>query len=155
MEKNIREIKVARGILIHQDKVLLVRCTRPGEGHYFLPGGRVEPGESALRTLAREWQEELGWSVAIEKFIGCVEAHWDYSRKTDGAKIDVFEVDFVFKVTASQERLLEVKSLEPDLEFHWVPINEVQSANILPLPMKQIIFNLLVPGDRAVWESTF
>lgn len=46
MERIIKEIKLSRGLLIHDNKVLLVKDIRPGQGHFFLPGGNVEAGES-------------------------------------------------------------------------------------------------------------
>lgn len=44
MEKIIKEIKLARGILFKNDSILLVQDIRPGQGHFFLPGGNVDPG---------------------------------------------------------------------------------------------------------------
>lgn len=39
-------------------------------GRYELPGGKVEPGESPLGALVREWQEELGVGILPGRRVG-------------------------------------------------------------------------------------
>ena len=72
-----------------------------------LPGGNVEAGESVKKTLPREWQEELGWDVQVDSFLGCLEHSWNYNRKHDNALIEVFEINFLFLVKASSEILAQ------------------------------------------------
>ncbi|MGZ3768511.1 MAG: NUDIX domain-containing protein [Bdellovibrio sp.] len=93
MEKTIKEIKLARGILFRNESVLLVQDIRPGQGHYFLPGGNVEPGQSIKETLPREWREELGWDINVSTFLGCLENKWEFKRKHDGAIVEMLEVN--------------------------------------------------------------
>jgi 8-oxo-dGTP pyrophosphatase MutT (NUDIX family) len=49
-------------------KVLLTR--RADNGHWCLPGGALEPGESAAEGCAREMLEETGLTVAVTRLIG-------------------------------------------------------------------------------------
>jgi ADP-ribose pyrophosphatase YjhB (NUDIX family) len=50
--------------LLHQQQVLLIRRARaPWDGAWTLPGGRLEPGETAEECAARELHEELGLRV--------------------------------------------------------------------------------------------
>jgi len=44
-----------------------------GGRYWVLPGGGVEPGESAVRALIREFQEELGLPVKVRGFLFCDE----------------------------------------------------------------------------------
>lgn len=50
--------------LIDMDRVLLVQRARaPWLGLWSLPGGRLEPGETAEQCAIREVKEELGLSI--------------------------------------------------------------------------------------------
>lgn len=155
MEKIIKEIKLARGILFYNDCILLVQDIRPGQGHYFLPGGNVEPGESIESTLIREWLEELGWNVEAGSFLGCLENKWDFKRKQDGALIEVYEVNFLFMAKVSSETLqMAPSSKEAHLNFSWVPLKNLSSINLLPSPLKSIIPNIVDLRPNAIWAST-
>ncbi|AET32737.1 NUDIX hydrolase [Pyrobaculum ferrireducens] len=52
---------VASGVLIERGKVLMIRHRRLGV--YIYPGGHVEPHETPLETLKREFEEETGLVV--------------------------------------------------------------------------------------------
>lgn len=55
-------------------RLLLVRrANEPGRGLWSLPGGRVEPGESAEQALVREVREETGLLVTVGPLVGRVE----------------------------------------------------------------------------------
>lgn len=155
MEKIIKEIKLARGILFKNGNVLLVQDIRPGQGHFFLPGGNVDPGESVRQTLSREWQEELGWDIKPGAFLGCLENHWSFNRKQDGAMVDVFEINFLFMAEASETTLaVEPISKESHLKFSWVPLKQLSSINLLPAPLKTLIPDIAGSHPRAIWAST-
>ena len=57
---------VAVGILRRRDGQVLFAQRPPGKvyaGYWEFPGGKIEPGESALDALVRELDEELGIRV--------------------------------------------------------------------------------------------
>ncbi len=61
-----RQLLVAAGVLMdRQGRVLLVANDwgRRGRIRYTLPGGMVEPGETATEAVVREVREETGLSV--------------------------------------------------------------------------------------------
>ena len=49
---------IVRAVIVRGSRLLLAHSI--GEAWYFLPGGHVEPGESAASALRRELDEELG-----------------------------------------------------------------------------------------------
>lgn len=51
-------------VILHQDKVLLcLRTSEPAKGLYWLPGGRVNKGESLLEAAKRKVLQETGLKV--------------------------------------------------------------------------------------------
>jgi ADP-ribose pyrophosphatase YjhB (NUDIX family) len=49
-------------------EILLMQ--RSDNGHWGLPGGYLEPGESVQHAAAREVREETGWRVEVGRLIG-------------------------------------------------------------------------------------
>ncbi len=62
-----------------EGRILLARRA-PGqhlEGHWELPGGKVEPSESLEAALQRELAEELGLAVTVGEELARTEHHYD------------------------------------------------------------------------------
>lgn len=59
------------GVLIEDGAVLLIRRRHPPfAGHYALPGGFVDVGETVETAVVREVQEETGLVVAVDCLLG-------------------------------------------------------------------------------------
>lgn len=54
------------------DEVGRVLLVETAAGRCYLPGGRIEPGETERQALLREIAEECGWSAAIVEPAGGV-----------------------------------------------------------------------------------
>lgn len=63
--KNVR-VRVC-GILIDQDKLLLIAHKKNDEIYWLLPGGGVDYGESLKEALCREFLEELNVSIDVDE----------------------------------------------------------------------------------------
>ncbi len=61
-------IRVA-GILVKDDRILLVRHEKNGKSYWLLPGGGVEFGETVEQALIREFKEEVGFSIQVGKLV--------------------------------------------------------------------------------------
>ncbi len=103
-----------KGVLIHQDRVLLLLNERD---EWDLPGGRPDPGEDHRAALAREVREEAGLSVEV------------------GAALDehLFEVlpgrfvrivPFVCRLTGGSDVVLS----HEHLETRWLPVGELDET---------------------------
>lgn len=58
-------------IIEHQDKIVLIRrMNNPYKGHYALPGGFVDVGETVEHAAIREAKEETGLDITIKKLVG-------------------------------------------------------------------------------------
>lgn len=58
-------------------EILLMK--RADNGHWGLPGGHVEPGESVTEATEREVLEETGWNIEVGRLIG---VYSDPARQT-------------------------------------------------------------------------
>lgn len=61
-------IRVA-GILIENDKILLIEHKKEDKRYWLIPGGGVEWGESTAEALSREFKEETNLDIKIEEFL--------------------------------------------------------------------------------------
>ena len=63
------------GILVADSKLLLIKRKKdPFKGKYALPGGFVEYGEKVEDAVVREFREETGLEVAIDRLLGVYSA---------------------------------------------------------------------------------
>lgn len=64
-------------LVFMEDRVLLERCPKKravlGVGEWFIPGGKLEPGEDEREALEREIMEELGLTVIIAEALPIIE----------------------------------------------------------------------------------
>lgn len=61
----------AYGLLVEDGKILLCRVNNQDWDGYFLPGGGVELGEAIDQALKREFFEETGLEIEIDKLLTC------------------------------------------------------------------------------------
>lgn len=62
-----RKKNTARGIVIHDGKILLMERWRPQLHYFSIPGGGIESGETPEQTVAREIPEETTVQVKVER----------------------------------------------------------------------------------------
>ncbi len=136
---------VTRGVFIKDDEVLI--ANKKGELPYFLPGGRVEIGEGYEDALIREIKEELDKSATIIRFLGTIEHSFINNTGTQ-----YYEIGNFFLVSLNDANPESISSNEPELEFQWKRIDELNNINIEPKPVIELIRNL--NKKEAFWAST-
>ena len=117
------------GIVVHSGRLLVERDAE--HGFCFVPGGRVEYGESAVRALGREMREELGERADIGRLVVVA----DNLFELDGYRFQ--EVGLYFLVefapgSAILGRRGVFEGAEPGTSFQWIPLNDLEEANLLP-----------------------
>ena len=85
---------VAALITNDEGKLLLtVRGVEPGYGMLDLPGGFIDPGETAENAIRRELYEELGLRIKSLEYAGSAPNEYIYKG------LSVFTLDMAFRVT--------------------------------------------------------
>ena len=100
-------------------RFLVVRERKHGQG-WYLPAGRVEPGEGFVEAAVRETLEESGVPIAVEGVLRV-----EHTPSPDGARVRVF-------VVARPEDDTPPKTVADahSLEARWVTLDELDA---LPL----------------------
>lgn len=99
-------------ILDDQGRVLTVR---PENGRCYLPGGRIEPGETPRQALTREIAEECGWSAAILSPL---------RQSTQ----EIMGGEILLRTSHWRARLLAPLGTVPDCRPQWLAMEEAAAS---------------------------
>jgi ADP-ribose pyrophosphatase YjhB (NUDIX family) len=106
------------GVLLQDDKLLLVKQEVNLGRDWSLPGGRLEHGESLETAIKREVWEETGLSVLVKKLL--------YVCDVLDAKAPLLHMTFLLEKIGGQLTL-------PTNEFETNPIHDVQMVPVADL----------------------
>lgn len=135
---------IARAVLISHDCVLM--CQNLKKGYYYLPGGHIDPDESAAEAVARELMEEAGLKVRVGRLLAVAEVAFGKSAKRTQ------EINLVFHVEHGGRRRRSdmaspVVSLERHLGFAWLPLDRLPGLDVRPAILAKWL------GDRRAMVS--
>jgi len=121
-------------IRLADGKILSTRSR--GKDVYYLPGGKREPGETDVQTLAREIREELDVAIAPDSAIhvGTFEAQAHGRATGITVRMTCYAADYRGTLTASSEIA----------EFVWLSYADRDRVS----PVDQIIFDHLHGGGQ-------
>ncbi|MEU8529017.1 (deoxy)nucleoside triphosphate pyrophosphohydrolase [Streptomyces sp. NPDC048629] len=117
-DRNADHVVVVAGALYDGGRLLAARRSAPPElaGRWELPGGKLEPGESAEKALVRELREELG----VETEPGeRVPGEWP------------LKPGYVLRVWTARLLSGEPRPLEDHDELRWLARDELDSVDWL------------------------
>lgn len=123
---------ICRVIIKDGDNILL--CRNKERGNYYLPGGHVEFGDTMVKTVYKELNEELGLNENQILDLTYVDVLENLFGKDE---ITNHEVVFVFKASLAKD--VSVTSIEPHIDFEWKNVNELENINFMPVEMIPII----------------
>ena len=124
MKHNNPSLTVDAVILFKNKLVLVKRKYPPYEGHFALPGGFVEIGESTEKAASREAFEETGLSVEILKLIGVysdperdprrhtvsvcylAKGEGDLKSGSDADAVELFELDSIPELAFDHNKMI-------------------------------------------------
>jgi NADH pyrophosphatase NudC (nudix superfamily) len=84
------------GVIVDEQgrMIVLVRGKEPGKGRWDLPGGFVDPGDTAEEALWREVREEIGLEVKGLRYLGS----WPNVYEYMGVRYRTLDLGFVCEV---------------------------------------------------------
>lgn len=127
---------IARALLVSDGRVLL--CRDVEHGHWYLPGGHVEPGEPAAAAVARELSEECGITIDVGP---CVLIH---EHLFDQRGRPRHEYSLVFHVERPPHE--PIVSREPAIEFAWHSAEELARLDLKPSAHRDWLMETLPGG---------
>lgn len=117
---------VAALVVNEEGKLLLTtRAVEPDFGKLDLPGGFIDPGESAEEAVKRELLEELGMKVKSVEYVTSAPNEYIFSG------ISVFTLDMAFRVVP--ESISGLKAQDDIQDFRFYAKEEVDLDQI-PAP---------------------
>ncbi len=143
MEEGVFSYRVA-GICLRNGRVLLQTTT--GEDPSFaFPGGHVSFGETNEQTLIREFREKTGLDIRVGELKWVAEIFFPWGEKTCHQICLYYLVEVQDESVTAEGKFIGREQLEGrnfDLEFHWVPIEQVKKLEVYPVQAAALLEKL-------------
>lgn len=120
----INPVSAVAGILLDpSDRILLIqRAKEPAKGKLSLPGGFLDPGETAEEGLAREVREETGLEIGEVRYVGGFPNQYEY----DGTVYLVLDLFFEGRVKSFDD----AAALDEVDDIMKVPVSEIDFESL-------------------------
>lgn len=106
------------GILIEDNKILLVKQKVSEKRNWSLPGGKLERGETLEQGIIREMKEETGLDTEVVKLL--------YISDVSATDNTLLHITFLLKRVSGEIKI-------PSNEFEGNPIYNVEFVNVSEL----------------------
>lgn len=124
----------AAGILIENDRMLLIKqYVNPKRG-WSMPGGHLEPAETLEQCLQREWKEETGLDIVVKELLYVTD-------RFRGSNTHVVHFTFLLERTGDKPGEYEWTHLDPHpsksstelRKIKMVPVTELTGYGFSPV----------------------
>jgi ADP-ribose pyrophosphatase YjhB (NUDIX family) len=115
-----------------RQKILLTR--RTDNGLWCLPGGRMEPGESAAEACEREVWEETGLQVRAARLIGVYSDPNMLIEYADGNRCQILALSFEAEIMGGELGLSDETT-----EAGYFTLDEIESMELMEHHRQRIV----------------
>ncbi|HEY1097145.1 MAG TPA: NUDIX domain-containing protein [Alphaproteobacteria bacterium] len=144
----------AGGIVIHDDKVLLIHRLRDDLQFYVFPGGGLEQGETIQQGIVREIKEETNQDVTVDHIL----YHHDLIDDSD-------QYFGLCKHVGGGDVKLIGEELDKQSETHWhrpcwMPMSEIGNLELYPIMIRDWLiadYPAIQRGEKPFrhWHGVF
>jgi 8-oxo-dGTP pyrophosphatase MutT (NUDIX family) len=131
----------ARGVVLHDNQILLIERWREGKHYFTVPGGRIESGETIEMALVRELLEETSIVIAPVREV--------FTLIGDDPEHHIFLCEYVSgtpQLHADSEEFAENRLGKNRYEPKWVNLSDLPGLELAPSFTKLLILNALKDG---------
>ncbi len=132
IEKIRPRVRVA-GILIEDDRILLIEHTKNNRKYWLVPGGGVDWGESAAEALIREFNEETSLDIEVEKFLFISETIAPDKQK------HVINLYFKIKKVENSSNIMKLGEEKILTDLRFIPEDEIKNIKLYPNIKEKLI----------------
>ena len=151
MEETLRPRVRVAGILIENNRILLIEHLKKNKKYWLVPGGGVDWGESTAEALIREYKEETNLDITVEKFLFLSETIAPDKKKH---VINLYFQIKIIKNSIYDMKLGDEKNLT-DLKF--ITKEEIENIKLYPNIKTQLIQLLneekIAPYLGLLWDK--
>jgi len=141
-ENKTLRIRVA-GILLINDKILLVSHKKKDDVYWLLPGGGVDYGESLDEALKREFSEELNINIDVHDLVLVNDSI------EPGGERHILNMTFVCNKTGGEFLLGDDERL---IDFDFFSVEEMMNLKIFP-PFKEELKAILLNENTSIYAG--
>ncbi|RRD39944.1 NUDIX hydrolase [Leptotrichia sp. OH3620_COT-345] len=150
MEMIRPRVRVA-GVLIENEKILLIEHSKNEKKYWLVPGGGVDWGESTAESLIREYKEETNLDIEVQSFLFLSETLAPDKKK------HVINLYFKIKRKSCSEENMKLGNEEMLTDLRFFTKDEIMDIKLYPNIKDQLVQLLnkekIVPYLGLLWDK--
>ena len=125
-------------IIVHEhDLLTITRAADPGAGTLDLPGGFIDPGESAEMALRRELAEEIDWSGITED----IRYRGSWPNTYPYRDVLYYTIDLFYFIDCAQRPA--VTAGDDAAALAWLPLDQIEPEQFFMASVRAVLAELL------------